>query len=406
MLPTLSSHQRQVVEIAAKERLGGKDHVTGKRLRQELRDYHQSPMEPITSCVPAFLERFGLEPEDRYLVTLAGLLNVRGRKSHRRIQAIVEALRTKFEEDPDFRQYTTQQLQESSPLLAKISPTHIHALVSTARLMKGGSGDPSSTSFSFRTPSDIESVVDCSPSDLVARTSEAETDPSTEEPASTSPPKVRAFISYSHEDKLVAGNVKDALEAVGILAFLAHEDIGISEEWERKILMELERMQLFVPLISKSFTRSSWAPQEVGYSIARPEVLIIPIQLDETTPIGFISRQQGKQISDYTDVAELIAKPLLEHFTHEVMPGFISRLEKSGGFRVAEARMEPLVPYFEAFTKEEANTFVQASCGNSQVWNAATCRDSYLPRLLEMQGSLIDDVLANELREKLELASQ
>ena len=43
-----------------------------------------------------------------------------------------------------------------------------------------------------------------------------------------------AFVSYQTDDKVVAGKVKAVLEGLGIPAFLAHEDIGVSEEWRIK----------------------------------------------------------------------------------------------------------------------------------------------------------------------------
>ena len=66
-------------------------------------------------------------------------------------------------------------------------------------------------------------------------------------------PVVTAFVSYSHVDRKFGQQAKDVLGEVGIDAFLAHEDLETSEGWRDRILSELCRCDLFVPLLSKNF---------------------------------------------------------------------------------------------------------------------------------------------------------
>ncbi|HET8546351.1 MAG TPA: toll/interleukin-1 receptor domain-containing protein, partial [Bryobacteraceae bacterium] len=121
-----------------------------------------------------------------------------------------------------------------------------------------------------------------------------------------SPPrKLRAFISYSHVDRKYGAQAKALLEEVGIEAFLAHEDLHVSDEWRNCIIEELKRCDLFVPLLSANFLTSKWAPQEVGFIISRPEVVIAPISIDGTTPFGFISHVQSRRIVDSVITREL-----------------------------------------------------------------------------------------------------
>jgi len=68
-----------------------------------------------------------------------------------------------------------------------------------------------------------------------------------------------AFISYQSADKVIAGKVKNLLAGVGIPAFMAHEDINVSEEWRLKILEEIGKADLFVSLWSKNYGSSSIA---------------------------------------------------------------------------------------------------------------------------------------------------
>jgi hypothetical protein len=107
---------------------------------------------------------------------------------------------------------------------------------------------------------------------------------------------MRAFISYSHHDRKRGSEVKDILNAVEIEAFLAHNDIDVSQEWRSRILHELKECKIFIPLLSQAFKSSEWAPQEVGIAASRPRVLIIPISLDGTNPFGFIAHLQKKPL--------------------------------------------------------------------------------------------------------------
>ena len=68
-----------------------------------------------------------------------------------------------------------------------------------------------------------------------------------------------AFVSYSNKDRKVGAQAKAVLGEFGIDGFLAHEDLEISEEWKERILDELRRCDLFVPLLSTNFVKSEWA---------------------------------------------------------------------------------------------------------------------------------------------------
>ena len=74
----------------------------------------------------------------------------------------------------------------------------------------------------------------------------------------SSPRQVKAFISYSHEDRVHGGQAKTALAEVCIVSFLAHEDLNVSDEWRERILEELRQCDLFVPLLSANFLASKW----------------------------------------------------------------------------------------------------------------------------------------------------
>lgn len=215
-------------------------------------------------------------------------------------------------------------------------------------------------------------------------------------------PKVAAFISYSNSDREYGAQARAVLGEVGIDAFLAHEDLETSDEWQRRILDELRRCDLFVPLLSRNFLASRWAPQEAGFIASRPEVAIAPLSIDGTTPFGFLSHLQSGRISDEGITRELLVEPLTKRFPRKIFPGLIRIVGEAGSFRSAEAKMRPLVPLFTFFTKNEAQALAEATIGNDQIWSAARCRSEYLPEFIRVQGSNIKPDTLHALQYQVE----
>jgi len=213
---------------------------------------------------------------------------------------------------------------------------------------------------------------------------------------------ITAFISYSHEDRKYGAEAKAVLAEIGIRAFLAHDDLHVSEEWRERIIEELLRCDLFVPLLSANFLASKWAPQEIGFIISRPEVAIAPISLDGTTPFGFISHVQSRKITKDGITRELLIEPLAKRMPRQILPGLIQLAGRAGSFRSAEAHMAPLVPHFPIFTPGEAQALAAASVENGQIWLAALCKSEYLPEFVRHQGKNIDPKTLRSLTHQIE----
>lgn len=103
----------------------------------------------------------------------------------------------------------------------------------------------------------------------------------------------RLFLSHISSFKETTAHLKDALLKYGITAFVAHEDIQPSREWQIEIETGLETMDAFCPLLIDGFRTSDWCDQEIGYAVAR-DVLIIPVR-KRVDPYGFIMKYQGIQ---------------------------------------------------------------------------------------------------------------
>lgn len=215
-----------------------------------------------------------------------------------------------------------------------------------------------------------------------------------------------AFISYSHKDRKMAHAAKSALGDYGITAFLAHDDLQISEEWREAIIEKLDAAKIFVALLSDDFKASQWCAQEVGYAVARPKMLIIPLSLDGTVSFGFIGKLQSKRVHTAEDFPALLRDVLLKKRPRLVIPSWIKQVEQAGSFRGAEAVIKPLVPHFASFTAEEVGDFLTAALGNSQVWDASLCKIEYLPAFARQHWKKISKKVRKELLEKLDMSEQ
>jgi len=107
---------------------------------------------------------------------------------------------------------------------------------------------------------------------------------------------MRAFLSYQTGDKLVAGRVGKLFERLSITVFMAHEDIGVSEEWRLQILKEHGSADLFVPILSECYFPSVWCTQESGIAAFR-DMTMMPLSIDGTIPLGFIGHIQSTKIN-------------------------------------------------------------------------------------------------------------
>lgn len=199
---------------------------------------------------------------------------------------------------------------------------------------------------------------------------------------------LKAFISYSTKNKTVAGKVKAILDDYGIVGFLAHEDINITEEWKKRIMLELRKANVFIAMLSQDFKSSDWSPQEAGMAYFK-NILIISLLLDDTTPFGFLGDSQGKKISHDSVPEEYIIKPIVDKFPNFLIDKIIEKLEEVNSCRKAEKVLGFLVPHFKELNAIQIDKLVNVSIRNGQICLAHLCQTQYLPQLLEIHKSKI-----------------
>jgi hypothetical protein len=99
------------------------------------------------------------------------------------------------------------------------------------------------------------------------------------------------FLSYAHEDREVAAKVASAIEAAGPPVWLDRRELGAGDEWERKIMKNIESSSMFVPLLSRAslrqgprFYAAEWN-SAIKYSrrwLGAP--FIMPLVIDDVEP--------------------------------------------------------------------------------------------------------------------------
>ena len=101
----------------------------------------------------------------------------------------------------------------------------------------------------------------------------------------------KVFISHLSKYKSSASNLKLMLEPYGISAFVAHEDIKPTKEWEVEIEKALFSMNALCAILTPDFNKSSWCDQECGYAFGK-NVLTIPIDKGQL-PYGMFGKIQA-----------------------------------------------------------------------------------------------------------------
>lgn len=198
-----------------------------------------------------------------------------------------------------------------------------------------------------------------------------------------------AFLSYQTADRLAARQLKDLLDKIGIASFLAHEDIGVSEEWRLRILEEIGKADLFICLLSKNYFESHWCVQESGIAAFRQGISIIPLSLDGTNPRGFISNYQSVKVNPDRITPSDIITGILKYNKTVGVNLLLDRIARSSSYRDADANFESVLPYISEMSEEQIKMLLERSAENNQIYAAARCAREYLPPLLKSYGHLI-----------------
>ncbi len=178
----------------------------------------------------------------------------------------------------------------------------------------------------------------------------------------------RIFLSHLATNKAETTQLKEQLEKYGISAFVAHEDIEPTKEWQTEIESALASMDALVALLAPGFKESNWCDQEVGVAIGR-QLPIIPVKLG-LDPYGFIGKYQAVQGAGKTSAQ--LAKEIFDLFLPNPIVGpkitnaLIQQLSESYSF----ARSKELIGYIKQskfVNSKHIAAMKEAVTNNSQV---------------------------------------
>jgi hypothetical protein len=194
---------------------------------------------------------------------------------------------------------------------------------------------------------------------------------SDEAPAFWTPGYFRVFISHINAMKVHAHQLKSALSKYHIAAFVAHDDIEPTKEWEAEIEGALRTMDSLTAIIGPDFVESKWCDQEVGFAIGRGK-LIVPLCVD-ALPHGFLGKYQAAKIKGLvpSQVAEALFQILIAHpqSSERMTDALVDRMATSISFSASRETMTLLERALRRLNSSQVTKLIQSIESNSQVGN-------------------------------------
>lgn len=111
------------------------------------------------------------------------------------------------------------------------------------------------------------------------------------EPAFWRPGMLRLFLSHLATHRDLAGEMQAELLKWGVSAFVAHNDIEPTREWQLEIESALSTTQVLVALLHPGFHDSKWTDQEIGFAMGRG-IPVFSVRYG-ADPYGFIGKLQA-----------------------------------------------------------------------------------------------------------------
>lgn len=188
--------------------------------------------------------------------------------------------------------------------------------------------------------------------------------------------RFRLFLSHVSKHKIAVSSLKEAFSLCGVDAFVAHEDIKPSLDWQREIELGLRSMHALAAIITPDFHDSQWTDQEVGWALGRG-ILVVPVRLG-ADPYGLVGRFQGVpgSLEQPEALAEAVVTTLLANpQTHgEMRRALIDTFTKVSSCDTAKVLCRLLVSITD-ITDEERDALWRACSDNAQVVDAVGVAD-------------------------------
>jgi hypothetical protein len=181
----------------------------------------------------------------------------------------------------------------------------------------------------------------------------------------------KLFVSHCTSHAEMAGKLRDFLDDRGINAFVAHESIEVTQEWEDVIRVGLKSCDAVLAILTPNFKESDWTEQELGFAVANQK-LVVPLKYGQT-PHGFITKYQALTIRNgdkYLDIARKIFEALARHerTRGRMAEVLVDRFVQSWSYDMVRERFPPLklIPH-DAWTEGLASKLRIASAENREI---------------------------------------
>jgi hypothetical protein len=172
------------------------------------------------------------------------------------------------------------------------------------------------------------------------------------------PRMFRLFVSHLASERKLVGQLQEAFLPYGISAFVAHNDIEPTLEWQSQIEAALATSDSLVALLHPKFHESKWTDQEIGFAMGRG-LPVFAVHFGQD-PYGFIGRFQAFAGGNRTTT----------ELAHQLFDGY--RKNKQTQKRMAEV----LVSLFEESTSFATAKERISYLEDLEVWDA-----SFVPRV-------------------------
>lgn len=153
--------------------------------------------------------------------------------------------------------------------------------------------------------------------------------------------QMRLFVSHLAAHRAFAAELQEDFSHLGISAFVAHNDIEPTTEWQTQIETALGTCDALIALLHPGFHESKWTDQEIGFAMGRG-VPVFGVRFGED-PYGFIGRFQA--FNGGAKTASTLADELFSvYLTHKqtertIASALIGLFEKSNSFAKAKHLM-------------------------------------------------------------------
>lgn len=180
---------------------------------------------------------------------------------------------------------------------------------------------------------------------------------------------VRVFLSHKVTVKVETAQLKRSFLRCGVAAFVAHEDIEPTQEWQKEIERALFSMDAFVALLSPDFHDSKWTDQEVGVAMGRGVPLVaVRLGLD---PYGLMGKGQGLggcRWSDTDNIAVNVFHLLQKRLSDKsrLFECALAAYAESETFADSAWKVEHLLSGFRDLSSTQAERLFEAYRANGQ----------------------------------------